>query len=34
MGLIQLVEGEGESVKGFGDGSEMRRRVKLRQWRG
>ena len=27
-------EGEGESVKGFGDGSEMRRRVKLRQWRG
>ena len=35
MGLIKSVEveGEGESVKGFGDGSEMRRRVKLRQWR-
>ena len=32
MGLIKLVEGEGEgeSVKEFGDGSEMRRRVKLR----
>ena len=36
MSLIKLVEGEGEGelVKGFGDGSEMRRRVKLRQWRG
>ena len=31
MGLIKSVEGEGES--GFGDGSEMRRRVKRRQWR-
>ena len=34
MGLIKLVEGKGESVNGFGDGFEMRRRVKLRQWRG
>ena len=34
MGLIKSVEGEGESVKGFRDGFEMRRRVKLRQWRG
>ena len=33
MGLIKSVEGEGKSVKGFGDGFEMRRRVKLRQWR-
>ena len=29
--MINSVEGEGESVKGFGDGSEMRRRVKLRR---
>ena len=29
--MIKSVEGEGESVKGFGDGSEMRRHVKLQQ---
>ena len=37
MGLIKSVEGEGESVKGFEDRSEMicrvKRRVKLQQWR-
>ena len=27
----EMSEGEGESVKGFGDGSEMRRHVKLQQ---